>query len=309
MLQRCLQAVAGQDLDPTRYELIVVDDGPDPETRRVVAALAKDNETRGLAVHYLVAEGTQGPSGARNRGWEHARAPLIAFTDDDTIPTASWLPRGLAAMTDEVAAAVGRIRVPLPERPRDHERDTGGLERAEFATANCFVRKRALVAVGGFDERFTLAWREDSDLQFMLLRRGYRIARADDAVVLHPVRPAPPGISVKQQRKVFFDALLYKKHPQLYRQRIRPRPPWNYFAIVAGALAALAGTLADLPWLAAGGLVLWAALTLHFCAIRLRGASLAPSHIAEMLATSILIPPLSLYWRLKGAWHFKARFL
>lgn len=309
MLLRCLRALTWQDLDPRGFEILVVDDGPDGETRRTVGQLAREQAGRGLTVRYLEAEGTQGPSGARNRGWEHARAPVIAFTDDDTIPTPSWLRRGLAAMTDDTDAVVGRIRVPLPDRPRDHERDTGGLERAEFATANCLVRKRTLVAVGGFDERFTLAWREDSDLQFMLLARGHRIVRAEDAVVLHPVRPAPAGVSVGQQRKVYFDALLYKKHPAMYRARIRPRPPWNYFAIVGGALAALAGALAGLPWLAAGGLALWSALTLHFCAIRLRGASLAPSHVAEMLVTSVLIPPLSLFWRLRGAWHFKARFL
>ncbi|WP_243724380.1 glycosyltransferase family 2 protein [Pigmentiphaga sp. D-2] len=309
MLQRCLRALTWQDIDPRRFEILVVDDGPDRHTRRVVETLAREHAPRGLTVRYLEAEGTQGPSGARNRGWEQARAAVVAFTDDDTIPTPSWLRHGLEAMTDGVDAVVGRIRVPLPDRPRDHERDTGGLERAEFATANCLVRKRALVAVGGFDERFTLAWREDSDLQFMLLARGHRIARAEDAIVLHPVRPAPIGISVGQQRKVFFDALLYKKHPSLYRSRIRRRPPWNYFAIVAGALATVTGAAAGLAWLAWGGLAIWSALTLHFCIARLRGASLAPSHVIEMLVTSVLIPPLSLFWRLRGAWHFKARFL
>ncbi|WP_238160284.1 glycosyltransferase family 2 protein [Pigmentiphaga sp. H8] len=309
MLRRCLRALTWQDVDPRRFELLVVDDGPDRETRRVVETLAREHAARGLSVRYLDAEGTQGPSGARNRGWEEARAPIVAFTDDDTIPTPSWLRRGLDAMTDGVDAVVGRIRVPLPDRPRDHERDTGGLEHAEFATANCLVRKRALVAVGGFDERFTLAWREDSDLQFTLLAHGRRIARAEDAIVLHPVRPAPVGVSVGQQRKVFFDALLYKKHPLLYRARIRRRPPWNYFAIVAAALATVAGAAADLPWLAWCGLAVWSALTLHFFLARLRGASLAPSHVVEMLVTSVLIPPLSLFWRLRGAWHFKARFL
>ncbi|VCU69974.1 GalNAc(5)-diNAcBac-PP-undecaprenol beta-1,3-glucosyltransferase [Pigmentiphaga humi] len=309
MLMRCLAAVAAQDMDPMEFEILVVDDGPDEGTRDAVERFAGAQRARGLPVRYLQAEGTQGPSGARNRGWENARAAVIAFTDDDTIPTPSWLARGLAAMADGAAAAVGGIRVPVPARPRDHERDTAGLERVEFATANCLVRKSALAAVGGFDERFTMAWREDSDLQFMLMARGLRIVRAPDAVVLHPVRPAPAGISVPMQRKVYFDALLYKKHPSLYRQRIRPRPPWNYFAIVAGVIAMAAGFAAGAPWLTWAGLVLWAALTLQFFLARLRGASLAPSHVVEMLVTSILIPPLSLFWRLRGAWHFRARFL
>jgi GT2 family glycosyltransferase len=49
------------------------------------------------------------------------------------------------------------------------------------------VRRSALIEVGGFDERFKRAWREDSDLQFALLDKG-RIARCEEAVVEHPVR-------------------------------------------------------------------------------------------------------------------------
>ena len=67
------------------------------------------------------------------------------------------------------------------------------------------------------------AWREDSDLQFALMRAGLAIARADDAMVLHPVRPARWGVSMLQQKKSQFDALLYKKHRTLFRERIRRR--------------------------------------------------------------------------------------
>ena len=80
--------------------------------------------------------------------------------------------------------------MPLPERPTDYEADASGLARAEFATANVFVKRAALALVNGFDERFTSAWREDSDLQFALLATGGRIVRAPDALVIHPVRPA-----------------------------------------------------------------------------------------------------------------------
>ena len=50
-------------------------------------------------------------------------------------------------------------------------------KRAEFVTANCFCRREVLEAVGGFDERFTAAWREDSDLHFRLLDTGGTIVR------------------------------------------------------------------------------------------------------------------------------------
>ena len=134
----------------------------------------------------------------------------------------------------------GRIIVPLPPAPTDYERDAAGLETAEFATANCFYRREALEAVGGFDERFTAAWREDTDLFFALLERGDR-ARAPEAVVIHPVRPARWGISIRQQRKSMFNALLFKKHPALYRERIQASPPLHYYGIVGALLVALVG--------------------------------------------------------------------
>src|SRR5206468_12841428 len=113
---------------------------------------------------------------------------------------------------------------------------------------------------------FRAAWREYSDLQFALMEAGLgRISRASGAVVIHPVRPAPWGVSLRQQRKTFWDALLYKKHPGLYRSRVRPRPPWDYYAAVA-SLAMAAGLLAvGHPRPAVVPAVVWAALTVRFC--------------------------------------------
>src|SRR6266702_7252903 len=101
--------------------------------------------------------------------------------------------------------------------------------------------------VGGFDERFSMAWREDSDLVFRLVDHfssgsTSSLLYAPAAVVVHPIRPASWGVSLKQQRKSMFNALLYKKHPALYRQRIQAAPPWHYYAIV-GALLVVIGAL------------------------------------------------------------------
>ena len=279
-----------------------------PPTRRPCGWSRIGPSRPGPAIRYLAVEGRHGPAAARNLGWRGTSAGVIAFTDDDCRPDPGWLAAGLAAMEGGAVAATGRVVVPLPESPTDYERDAAGLEGAEFVTANLFCRRDALEAVGGFDERFAVAWREDSDLHFALLKLGGRIAGAPDAVVVHPVRPAPWGVSLLQQRKGLFDALLYKKHPDLYRRRIMAGPPWPYYAIVAATLAA--GLAAWWGWrpvaLAAAGL--WAGLTARFCLLRLRRTSRAPAHVAEMVATSAVIPYLSVFWRLYGAWKFRVLF-
>jgi hypothetical protein len=141
------------------------------------------------------------------------------------------------------------------------------------------------------------------------MQHGLAIARAPSAVVLHPIRPAPWGVSVGMQRKVYFDALLYRKYPGLYRQRLRRVPPWNYYLIVlAIAVAACAATVQNRE-IFLGAALVWGVLTAAFCIRRLRGASHSFSHIAEMTWTSIAIPPLALYWRLVGSLHFRVLFL
>jgi len=263
----------------------------------------------GPAVRYLRLCPARGPAAARNAGWRAARGEIIAFTDDDCVPTRTWLRWGVAAIERGAAGASGRIIVPLRAAPTDYEKDAARLSGAEFATASCFYRRTALESAGGFDERFTIAWREDCDLFLTLLERGWPLAWARDAAVLHPVGPGPWGIGVRMQRKAFFNALLYKKHPALYRDRVQRTPPWLYYAIT-GCLGACAGAGAlrrgrDALVAAAA----WTVLTGLFCARRLNGTSRACGHIAEMIVTSAAIPPLAVFWRLAGAVRYRVLFL
>jgi glycosyltransferase involved in cell wall biosynthesis len=310
LLLRCLTAVLTQRFEPDAYEVIVVDDGHDDATRDLVQAVA-EGAPLAAELHYLRPATGHGPAVARNVGWRAARGQIIAFTDDDTVPAPLWLAEGeraLRAHSDWVALC-GRVSVPVPGEPTDHARMTAGLAKAEFVTANAFVWRWAMERVQGFDERFVRAWREDSDLQFRLMKQVGPVGRSSRAEVVHPVRAAPWGLSLAQQRNTFYDALLYKKHPRLYRQRIRRTPPWNYYAVVGLAMAALGLALLD-EWVVAGvcvaamfGLILQHALR------RLRDTSHRPAHVLEMLATSALIPFLSVYWRLRGAIHFRVLFL
>jgi GT2 family glycosyltransferase len=308
LLERCLTELVTQTLAPERYEIVICDDGANDATRSLVERFAQAHRARGLDVHYLPIRDTHGPAAARNAGWRHARAPVIAFTDDDTIPEPHWLEAGLAAMTPEAAAASGAIVVPVPAHPTDYEADASGLERAEFATANAFVRRVALATVGGFDERFTAAWREDSDLQFALLRAGGDIVRAPDAIVVHPVRPARWGVSLAQQRNSRFEALLYSKYRRLYKRHIARKPPLNYYAIALAAIATVLGAAGEMPPIAMAGGCVWFALTVRFFARRMRGRSRDWKHVAEMAITSILIPFLSIYWRIRGAISYRTWF-
>ena len=306
LLRRCLEALLRQEYPADRLEVIVVeDDGPG-------SAEAAVDELRdaGAAISIRYAwVAPSGPGAARNAGWRQARGDVIAFTDDDTIPDSDWVAEGVRAIRAGADAVSGRTVVPLSERPTDAERNTQGLERATFATCNAFCRRDWLERVGGFDPRFRRAYREDSDLEFSLLDAGARVVRHDAAVVVHPPRAERPLVSLEQQRHQMYDALLFRKHPRWFRARIRRRPPVRHYAIVLSQAGSVAALLAGRPKLA--GLLTGVCLILvgRFFSERARGTRRDAGHLAELAVTSALIPPVAVYWRLRGAWTFRVPFL
>src|SRR4051812_38493356 len=234
LLSRCLEALMNQSVDYDRYEIIVVSDGPDKQTQESITTV-KQKYPAGPVIHYFALDSKRGPAAARNFGWQKAKGKLILFTDDDCIPLFYWLQlyknACLKSRKEEVAFA-GKVKVPLPANPTDFEKNTALLEHGDFVTANCACTKKALEKIGGLDEDFTMAWREDSALQFDLLENGIPIIRVNEAIAVHPVRTAPWGISIKEQKKSMFNPLLYKKHPILYKQKIRNWPSLHYHGII-----------------------------------------------------------------------------
>jgi glycosyltransferase involved in cell wall biosynthesis len=113
-LHDALESVLSQELpDGVRYEVIVVDNNSTDATRQVVDSfIANDHDN----IRYVF-EGRQGLSFARNTGVEHARAPIVAFTDDDVRVAGNWvatLKRSLDAHP-EVDWVGGKV---LPRWPR-----------------------------------------------------------------------------------------------------------------------------------------------------------------------------------------------
>jgi len=89
MLVGALESVLAQDAGGVRYEFIVVDNNSPDRTREVVESFIG----RGHGHMRYVFEGKQGLSHARNAGIAQARAPIIAFTDDDVRVARDWVSR------------------------------------------------------------------------------------------------------------------------------------------------------------------------------------------------------------------------
>jgi glycosyltransferase involved in cell wall biosynthesis len=307
LLIDCLKSLCKQSINKADFEVIVVSDGPDCETLLALLPWLKKKE---IQLSYLQTPLKQGPAAARNMGWKNAKSPVIAFTDDDCLPDSNWLSAILEHFNHEADLAIsGKTYVPVSDHPTDFAWNMARLENAEFITANCACTKKVLIKAGGFDERFKLAWREDSDLHFKLLTLNVPVLIVPQAIVIHPVRTAPWGISIKEQKKGIYDALLFRKFPCLYKKHISSKPLWNYYLINLSWIVVLISSIEDLKWLSILSIAALIFLLADIIHRRLKNRKKSISHILEMIVTSIIIPTLSVFWRLYGSVKYKVFFI
>ena len=237
------------------FEVVVVDDGSTDATGRLAAAAGVRVVTRANA----------GPAAARNAGWRAASAPVVLFTDSDCVPHRDWV-RALVPAVDgvyDVAGGTYGIANPgqwLAEAVHAEIRwrhSRLGRE-VEFAGSfNFAATRRALEAVGGFDERYPAPSGEDNDLSYRLRDAKFRIRFVPEAVVDHHHPTSLSRYLNEQARHGEWRMVLYASHPRRVRGDGYAGPvdfaspplavlsavlllfaPWHARALGAAALAA-----------------------------------------------------------------------
>ena len=299
-LAALLESLAAGD-GPLPRAVLLVDDRGDAAT-----PLATGDLPLALAGRTRILRGAaRGPAAARNVGWRAGTAEWVAFLDDDVNCEPGWR-RALSADLDlapRVAASQGRIAVPLPagRRPTDWERNVAGLERARWATADMAYRRSVLEAVGGFDERFPRAYREDADLGLRVTRAGWQIGSGSRGVA-HPVRPSPATVSLVKQAGNADDVLMDALHGPHWRAQ-SAAPPGRRNLHLTTAAAGLAGALSAVAGrrrLAAGAGAAWLGLTAELAWRRIAPGPRSPEEVATMLVTSVAMPFAATAWWLHG---------
>jgi glycosyltransferase involved in cell wall biosynthesis len=214
-LRQCLVALARQTYSANDFEVIVVDDG---STTPVAGELKGSDFPFKLVME---SQRNAGAGAARNRGAGRAIGEILAFTEDDVVPDPDWLEKASDHFNRDPSIEVleGKT-VTSSTRTGIRRLDAPGIP--SFIPCNLFVRAATFRQTGGYDPAFYdpkrhLYFREDADLGFRLLGLGAKVALVADVVVAHPVQFVSVHDAFRHARRYVFDALLYRKHPRLFR--------------------------------------------------------------------------------------------
>ena len=165
VLPKAVESVMRQSLGANRYEILVIDNSPEPARAFAFAAQFKS-----IANLRYVVEERPGLSNARNIAAKIASAPIVAFIDDDAIAAEDWAEQILQSFEAAGASTMivgGRVD-PIWAAPRPtwlHDTMLGSLSIVDWggdiriaeakewvAGTNMAFRATAILAHGGFSK-------------------------------------------------------------------------------------------------------------------------------------------------------------
>jgi glycosyltransferase involved in cell wall biosynthesis len=111
-LRDAIKSVAEQSIEPSRIQLIIIDNNPTDQERQAIASLEHLFANPIIYFH----EPNAGLCNARNAGMAQVKSRYVAFLDDDMIASSSWL-SSLLESTSRLGAGIvfGPTLARLPE--------------------------------------------------------------------------------------------------------------------------------------------------------------------------------------------------
>jgi glycosyltransferase involved in cell wall biosynthesis len=210
-LRWLLNALEEQTLPRDRFEVIVAHD-----SGRETAELLDTHPVEPHAIELP-------PCGAapkRNAGWRAARAPVVAFTDDDCRPPAEWLERALAAAGRHPGAVVQGTTMPDPDEvaleaaaPHTHTQRIVPPSHAA-QTCNIVYPREVLQRLDGFVEGLESG--DDTDLAARAQRElGAPYVGAREVLTWHAVVPVSLWRSLRGASRWRDVPAAVKRNPEL----------------------------------------------------------------------------------------------
>ncbi len=231
LLARALASLRAQRFGA--WEWIVIDDGSAPG-----ATVAIEGEGADPRIRLERNADSMGAAAARNRGIALARAPLVAFLDDDDEYEPAYLERVAAAFDAQPRAAfcmTGVTRVFADGTTRAEPYDAGAANHAFLRRASASrglaMRSDLLRRLGGFDP--SLAVSEDIDLLMRAVEaRATPLLLREPLVRVHEHAGASLSRDSKTDIHASASGSLWRRHRALFSAH---RALWRHYGGVHAA--------------------------------------------------------------------------
>lgn len=221
VLLSALDSILHQTIAPSRYEIILADDGSSINLRAELSGIL--NSTPNLK---LLRQENKGPAAARNRATELACGEIILYLGADIIVEPNLLQAHLDVHGKEkdiyvinpmraheaIIFGTGYFQTRLDEFVEGHKYF---MPNGDAFCTNCVSIKKHLIENVKFDENFRYPAYEDIDLGHRLHLNGvgFMVTKQTSALHNHPHSIA----TYRRRSRNFGEALIYLKHknPQI----------------------------------------------------------------------------------------------
>jgi glycosyltransferase involved in cell wall biosynthesis len=233
-----IDSLLAQDL--ADYEVLVVDNASTDTTRQLVETRLGDPRLR------YIYEPQLGLSTARNCGAQAAKAPILAYLDDDAIATPTWLSTLVQAYEANANLAIAGGKVTLIWAPETQPPmwlsaelasnlgayDLGDqpicIQQARLTPRglNYSIRRGFLDRIGGFDPKLgrvgkNLLSNEELQMTELALQQGWQVAYLPTALVAHHVAPE------RVRRNWFLDRGWWQGISECYQEQLAGEATWG----------------------------------------------------------------------------------
>jgi glycosyltransferase involved in cell wall biosynthesis len=198
LLGELLKGLEGQKTEGLfAYSIVIVDNDCGKPSESLITNIRKKSL---LEIDYYC-EPEQNISMARNRAVQNAKGNLVAFIDDDEFPESNWLLILYKAyMRYNVDGVLGPVRPRFESKPPEWVAKGRLCERESFETGRVLIRPshtrtgNALLSKTMFDKektpfdpRYGRTGGEDVDFFRRMMRKNYKFAWCNEAVVYEVV--------------------------------------------------------------------------------------------------------------------------
>ena len=199
------------------FEIIIVDDGSDEKTKKVLSNLHHQKIK-------LITQVNKGLSAARNTGFKEAKSDYVLTIDsDDTVET-TFLEKALSILENnlEYGAVSSHCTIFINNNHKisEHKPKGGGLNNFLFdnnSVSFALIRRKAWGEVGGYDEKMIKGF-EDWEFWIALTKKGWQVAMIPELLFNYRQKEISMSKDSKANHRESNLNYIYKKHDDVYKK-------------------------------------------------------------------------------------------